>query len=70
MNRLYATWNEFLTQFCKVGGVIEAAPTCMNNQLGSPSISFLIEPNGSIILIGSFDKFSAREYVNAGCFFP
>jgi hypothetical protein len=42
----------------------------MNNQLGSPSIQFLIEPNGEVQLIGSVDKFSAREYVNAGCFFP
>ena len=36
----------------------------------SPSVSFLIEPNGDIELIGSFDKFAASEYVNAGCFFP
>jgi hypothetical protein len=29
-----------------------------------------IEPNGEIDLIGSFDRFAAREYINAGCFFP
>lgn len=31
MPRLYSGWPEFLECFCKVGGVIEAAPTCMNN---------------------------------------
>jgi len=30
----------------------------------------MIEPSGEIELIGSFDKFAAKEYVNAGCFFP
>jgi hypothetical protein len=48
MSRLYNGWRDFLECFCKVGGVIEAAPTCLSNQLGSPSISFLIEPSGEI----------------------
>jgi len=30
----------------------------------------MIEPDGYIKLIGSFDKFSGSEFVNAGCFFP
>mmetsp|Transcript_32961 Transcript_32961/g.24269 ORF Transcript_32961/g.24269 Transcript_32961/m.24269 type:complete len:82 (+) Transcript_32961:1524-1769(+) len=38
--------------------------------MGSPSICFLIEPNGEVQLVGSVDKFSAREFVNAGAFFP
>lgn len=53
-----------------MGGVIEAAPTCLTTQMGSPSISFLIEPDGEIALTGSMDRFSARDYVNAGCMFP
>ena len=31
MTRLYDGWGDFLECFCKVGGVIEAAPTCMSN---------------------------------------
>lgn len=31
MPRLYNNWTEFLEALCKVGGVIEAAPTCMSN---------------------------------------
>ena len=43
---------------------------CQINQLHSPSVSFLIEPDGNVQLIGSFDRFSGSEFVNAGCFFP
>lgn len=38
--------------------------------MGSPSISFVIEPDGEITLIGSMDRFAARDYINAGCLFP
>jgi hypothetical protein len=31
VNRLYNGWPDFLEAFCKVGGVIEAAPTCMSH---------------------------------------
>ena len=43
---------------------------CPSNMLASPSIAFFIEPDGNVELIGSFDKFAAKEYINAGCFFP
>ena len=33
-------------------------------------MSFLIEPNGEIQLVGSYDNFSGAEFVNAGCFSP
>ena len=68
---LYSSWDHYLSEFCKAGGVIEAAPPmCQINQLHSPSVSFLIAPDGAIQLIGSFDRFSGSEFVNAGCFFP
>lgn len=70
MKNLYHSWDEYLTAYCRVGGIIEAAPTCSANQLSSPSVSYIIEPDGGIQLIGSLDKFAAKECVNAGCFFP
>ena len=30
VGRLYNGWQEYLQSFCRVGGVIEAAPTCMS----------------------------------------
>jgi hypothetical protein len=38
--------------------------------MASPSISFLVEPDGQIQVIGSMDRFTAKTYVNAGCLFP
>lgn len=70
MKTLYKDWDEYIKAFCRVGGVIEAAPTCMSNQMASPSVTFLIEPDGVVQLLGSVDKLAAKEYINAGCFFP
>ena len=67
---LYKTWKEYIDAFCTAGGVIEAAPSCQSNKIGSPSIAFFIDPDGEIQVIGSFDKFAWREYINAGWFFP
>lgn len=68
---LYKNWDMYMQEFCRVGGVIEAAPPlCQLNQLQSPTVSFLIEPDGKIELVGSYDKFAGSEFVNAGCFSP
>ena len=70
MRHLYKSWHEYMEAFCKVGGVIEASPNCLSNMMASPSIAFIVEPSGEVQLVGSLDKFSAKEYVNGGCFFP
>jgi hypothetical protein len=44
---LYTDWRNYLNDFCKVGGVIEASPSCLSMNIGSPSVSFFIEPNGN-----------------------
>jgi len=43
--------------FTMKGGVIEAVPTGNHQEMTSISISFLIEPDETIRLIGSYDKF-------------
>ena len=64
-------WEDYIKEYCKVGGVIECAPPlCQLNQLSYPSVSFMIEPDSTVKLIGSYDKFSGSEMVNAGCFSP
>ena len=57
MKGLYQGWSEYLDAFCKVGGVIEASPNCLSNNMASPSIAFVIEPSGEVELTGSLDKF-------------
>lgn len=70
MQSLYHSWDEYLSNFCRVGGVIEAVPTCLTNQMASPSVSFIVEPDGEVTLVGSVDRFSAKEFIHSGCFFP
>jgi IQ domain-containing protein H len=70
MPTLFKSWAEYMASFCRVGGIIEASPTCLSHQMASPSIAFCIEPDGFINIIGSFDRFAAKQYVNAGCFYP
>lgn len=68
---LFKNWDTYMAEFCRVGGVIEAAPSiCQLNQLQSPTVSFFIEPDGKVQLVGSFDKFAGAEFVNAGVFSP
>jgi hypothetical protein len=50
MPSLYRNWSEFIRSFCRVGGVIEAAPFCPSTQLASPSISFFIGKHILVIL--------------------
>jgi hypothetical protein len=52
------------------GGVIEAVPTSNNSEMTSISISFLIEPDGAITLVGSYDKFFGIKFLSSGYFFP
>jgi len=70
MPSLFKSWGEYMASFCRVGGIIEASPTCLSQQMASPSIAFLIEPDGMVQVIGSMDRFAATQYVNAGCFYP
>ncbi len=67
---LYKDWETYSKAFTHEGGIIEAAPACPQTQMASPSIAFIIEPSGDIDLVGSFDRFSAKQHINAGCFFP
>lgn len=70
MPSLFKSWSDYIKEFCKTGGVIEAQPNCSASSISSPSFSFLIEPNGNIELIGSFDRFAVRPFVNGGCSYP
>ena len=70
MPSLFKDWHAYFERYCKVGGVIEAVPMCPPGHIGKPSVSFFIEPHGNIEFKGSYDKFEATKYVNAGMFYP
>ena len=56
--------------FVGAGGVIEAAPNCGSGLVGSPSVAFIIEPDGEVDVTGSYDRFACKDMVNIGAYFP
>lgn len=60
-----------MRKYCSIGGVIEACPNLSTlDKMQSSSISFAIEPDGAVEVIGSFDRFQSSSFVNVGSFFP
>jgi len=51
-----------LKDFVRIGGVIEAAPN--SPVVGNPSFCFLVEPNGYVSLVTSYDKILHSPYVS------
>jgi len=53
---LYRDFSEFISDFVKRGGIIEASPSILQKNMGSPGFSFLIEPDGTLEFLSSFEK--------------
>jgi len=58
-NKLYRDFDEYVQEFTKKGGLIEASPSLVQKDIGSPGISFIIEPNGEINFLSTFEKIHA-----------
>ena len=70
-NLLYKSWEDYLQEFISNRGVIEACPTTNpSNIIGSPSIPILIEPDGSIEHLPTYDKINIFSFRNIGAISP
>ena len=69
MLTLWESWHSYLLAFCASGGVIQETPTSRNN-IASPCLSLLIEPDGAIRYLCAVDRMQSRDYLNTGVFFP
>ena len=67
---IYPTWKDYLKEFTRVGGVIEASPSFPAAKIQGVKVSFCILPDGNVTLIGAYDKLEAKKYVSAGFLFP
>jgi len=56
--------------FFQRGGVIQATPNNAISKQQAFSVSFLIEPDGTCELLGTFDKISSEPYQNFCCSMP
>ncbi|KRX06754.1 Protein kinase-like domain [Pseudocohnilembus persalinus] len=73
MPNLFRGFKDYIAQFCKNGGVIEAMPAggfFQINKLQFPSVSLFIEPNGNCQITNSYDKINGAPFINIGCNFP
>jgi IQ domain-containing protein H len=70
MGAIYTSWKEYLKEFTRVGGVIEASPAATATKIQGVKVCFTIEPDGTITLVGAFDKVESRKYVTSGFMFP
>jgi hypothetical protein len=60
-----------MQEYCQYGGVIEACPTnSLSGIIGSPNVSFLIEPDGGIDFICSYDKVNQNHFRNVSAITP
>ena len=67
----YHNWNEYLQIFLKNYGIIEACPTKgLEGIMGRPCIPLLIEPNGKIKILPSFEKVNVNYFKNVICTSP
>ena len=70
-NRIYTGWNEYYAEFLKNGGIIEACPTySLSGIIGSPAIAFLIEPDGHVDTLCTYDKINSFSFRNFGAMSP
>lgn len=68
---VYRSGEEFINELVKRGGIIEACPTyLLSGIIGSPTISFLIEPNGEINNYFSYDRISANSFTTIAAYSP
>ncbi len=60
-----------MQEYCLYGGVIEACPTnSLSGIIGSPSVSFFIEPDGNIDFTCSYDKINFNYFRNISAITP
>ena len=68
---LYKNWKEYLNHFLENKGIIECCPTKeLNGIMGRPCIPLLIEPNGKVKILPSFEKINIDYFKNVICTSP
>ena len=67
---LYKNWEDYLSEFIRNGGIIQAAPSILSKNNGSPGINFFIEPDGAYKVLSTYDKISCYPFITCGYNIP
>ena len=66
----YRGFTDFVGRFIKKGGIIEAHPLCVREQLATASVCFELGPEGEHKIISSFEKINGQPFRSLACHFP
>ena len=62
---LYKNWNDYLSHFLSNRGIIECCPTeGLSGIMGKPCIPIIIEPNGAIKVLPSYERINIDNFKN------
>ena len=68
---LYSNWDEYIKNFLKEKGIIECCPTKdLNGIMNNPCLPILIEPNGIIKILPSYERINVDFFKNIACTSP
>ena len=70
VNKCDYNWEEYLRKFCQYGGIMEASPTFSLKAVAKPSLAFLIEPDGQINYICSYDNCNHNIFYSIAAISP
>ena len=69
--KLYKNWKAYLNHFLLNKGIIECCPTKdLDGIMGRPCIPMLIEPNGKVKILPTFEKINVDNFKNILCTSP
>lgn len=63
---LYRSFHEYISHFIKKGGLIEASPSTLQKNMGFPGFTFIIEPDGTLDFLASYEKLHASLMTPCG----
>mmetsp|Transcript_93916 Transcript_93916/g.251355 ORF Transcript_93916/g.251355 Transcript_93916/m.251355 type:complete len:1102 (-) Transcript_93916:179-3484(-) len=63
----YPDWKEYLAEFLKAGGIIQAAPPGI---VSHPSIHLRIDPDGAVSVVGTSEAVFAKPFLKTSSFVP
>ena len=70
-SNLYKNWKEYLDHFLHNKGIIECCPTKeLSGIMGRPCVPLLIEPNGKVKILPTYEKINADFFKNIICTSP
>lgn len=67
---LYSDYFQFIEEFCRQGGIVEASPSSLSKDVSSPGVVFQIDPDGEVEIQTTFEKIISSPFSPCGMRFP